>query len=630
MSPQPQTSEESRPRPRRRRLGEVLLDAGVITQSQLDHALGERLMQDGRRERLGAVIKRLGYATDEDVARALATQLRVEHAAGTDLELDPSATSAVPAQIAERHGVVPVRWEGDELVVACDDPTDVVAVDDVKIAAGARTVRLVVVTPHELTELRQRAYDFEHRAGELLETGEEEADEEEPLATAAITDNAPIVRLAQRLLTDAIDGGASDVHVEPGGEGTDVRFRVDGVLQHITTVPKAMSNALVSRLKILANMDIAERRLPQDGRMRMKRPSGDVDVRASTLPSVFGETMVLRLLRKGDEQLLIGDVGFDETQRRRALEAIARPQGLVLISGPTGSGKTSTLYAFLREIAEETRNIITLEDPVEYQLDGVNQTSINERIGLTFPRSLRTVLRQDPDVVMVGEIRDPETAELALQASLTGHLVFSTLHTNDAPSTVVRLRDLGVPSYLVSSSLSLVIAQRLVRRLCSHCARPAEPTEQELAELGVAHQDGATYLVPVGCAACGRTGYRGRTGLFEVLEIDDAVRELIGSGGSEAAIRRAGGNTGLRSLREHGLAKARAGQTSLAEVLRVTPVDGSAEGACPTCAQTVEEDFAFCPWCTTDLRPPACGTCGQELRFGWRACPTCGAPREEG
>ena len=624
MSSQTRTKPTSRPRPHRRRLGEVLLDAGVITQSQLDHALSERLMQDGRRERLGAVIKRLGYATDEDIARALATQLRVEHAAGTDLELDAPASTAVPPAIAERHGVVPVRWEDDELVVACDDPTDVVAFDDVKLAAGARSVRLIVVTPSELTELRQKAYDFDHRAGELLEAGDEDDEDEEPLATAAINDNAPIVRLAQRLLSDAIDGGASDVHVEPGSAGTDVRFRIDGVLQHITTVPKAMSNALISRLKILANMDIAERRLPQDGRMRMQRSSGEVDFRASTLPSVFGETMVLRLLRKGDEQLLLDDVGFDDDQRQRAVSAIARPQGLVLISGPTGSGKTSTLYAFLREIADERSNIITLEDPVEYQLDGVNQTSINERIGLTFPRSLRTVLRQDPDIVMVGEIRDPETAELALQASLTGHLVFSTLHTNDAPGTVVRLRDLGVPSYLVSSSLTLVIAQRLVRGLCKSCAKPAEPTEQELAQLGIAHEDGATYRVAVGCAACGRTG------LFEVLEIDDAIRELISSGGSEAAIRRAGGNTGLRSLREHGVAKARAGQTSLAEVLRVTPADDGSEGACPTCSQTVEEGFAFCPWCTTDLRPPACGGCGQELRFGWRACPSCGAPREDG
>ena len=623
-------SSQARPRGRRRRLGEVLLDAGVLSQSQLDHALTERLLDGGKRERLGTAIQRLGYATDEDIARALAEQLGAEYADPADLGLDPEVAHRIPAQMAQRHGVLPLRWEDDRiLVLACDDPTDVIAADDVRVAAGARGLNLVVVTRDTIEDARRKAYGFDSRAGELLDAIEDDTDEPPAAELEAIAEDAPIVRLVEGLLREGIDAGASDVHVEPGSGGTEVRYRVDGVLHHVTTVPRSGTPALLSRLKIMAGMDIAERRLPQDGRMRLRSQGGEVDLRVSTLPSMFGETMVLRLLRKGDEQLRIHEVGFSEHQQEAAVAAIERPQGLVLLTGPTGSGKTSTLYAFLQELAEETRNIITLEDPVEYQLDGINQTQINERIGLTFPRSLRTVLRQDPDVVMVGEIRDPETAELALQASLTGHLVLSTLHTNDAPGAVVRLRDLGIPTYLVSSALTMVVAQRLVRTLCKRCAAPTEASEHESAQLHLGDGPQATWHGPVGCASCNHTGYRGRTGLYEVLMVDGALKELVGVGGAESAIRQAARNAGMRSLREHGLAKARAGTTSLAEVLRVTPTDAVDAGTCPTCAQIVEPEVAHCPWCAADLRPPACAACEQELRFGWRACPSCGTLRED-
>ena len=615
---------------RRRRLGEMLVDAGVLSEEQLQHALTERRVEGGRRERLGMAIQRLGYVTDEEIARALAIQLGLAYADSEELSVDPSATSAISSTMAERHGVLPLRWEDDRiLVLACDDPTDVIAADDVRVAAGARGLQLVVVTADTIDEARRRAYGFDGRAGDLLDALEEE--DQTPLAELeAIAEDAPIVRLAEGLLRDGVEAGASDIHVEPSSGGTQVRYRVDGVLHHVTTVPRSGTAALLSRMKIMAGMDIAERRLPQDGRMRMRGGGGEVDLRVSTLPSMYGETMVMRLLRKGDEQLTIHEVGFDDHQREAAIAAVERPQGLVLLTGPTGSGKTSTLYAFLQELAQESRNIITLEDPVEYQLDGINQTQINERIGLTFPRSLRTVLRQDPDVVMVGEIRDPETAELALQASLTGHLVLSTLHTNDAPGAVVRLRDLGIPGYLVSSALTMVIAQRLARSLCSRCAAATAPTEQEVAQLHLGDEPAGGWRGPVGCSSCSHTGYRGRTGLYEVLMVDGALKELVSAGGAESAIRQAGRSAGMRSLREHGLAKARTGETSLSEVLRVTPADVAGEGTCPTCAQIVEPDFAHCPWCSADLRPPACAACHQELRFGWRACPACGALREEG
>jgi type IV pilus assembly protein PilB len=618
---QPADTPGTAPLPGRKRIGQVLIEAGIINEDELHAALSERAHSAHRRERLGSTLVRLGFATGDEVARALADQLGLDFLTEHEVEADPTVGSAVPQALALRHEIVPLRWADDAtLAVACVDPTDVVAVDDVRMAAGARTLHRVVVTPATLRKLSDRV----HGGGteEILEAVEE--DPEIPDVPATVVEDAPIVRLAERLVQDAVAAGASDVHIEPGAKGTAVRYRIDGVLHRATTVPANASPALLSRLKIMAQMDITERRLPQDGRMRLRSAAGQVDVRASTLPSMHGETLVLRLLRKGDEQLRLGDVGFDDVQRKTALEAIGRSQGLILLTGPTGSGKTSTLYALLRELADDSRNIVTLEDPVEYQLDGVNQTQINARIGLTFPRSLRTVLRQDPDVVMVGEIRDPETAELALQASLTGHLVLSTLHTNDAPGAVVRLRDLGIPSYLVASALTTVIAQRLVRRICRTCARPATREEREI---GGAHTaDDTSFLMPVGCGTCGTTGYKGRTGLFEVLRVEGHVPELIASHADSTALRQSGVADGMRSLRHHGLAKARAGVTSLPEVLRVTPVDEQGD-ACLACTQPVEPDFAHCPWCGTNLQPPSCHACDRELRPEWSVCPGCGVQR---
>ncbi len=397
------------------------------------------------------------------------------------------------------------------------------------------------------------------------------------------------------------------------------------------SVPRTKAGALVSRLKLMAAMDIAERRRPQDGRATFRTGGQEVDLRVSSLPSLHGETIVIRLLRKGAERLSLTDVGFDDATLPVVLAAVERPQGLVLLTGPTGSGKTSTLYGFLAHLAGEAQNIITLEDPVEYELRGVNQTQINDRIGFTFAKALRTVLRQDPDVVMVGEVRDPETAELALQAALTGHLVFSTLHTNTASGAVVRLRDLGIPNYLVSSALSLVIAQRLARRVCPACAVSAAPSERLLSQLGLtpADVDGVTFRVGAGCGACGQSGYRGRTGVFEVLPVDGAVRELLSSGAGEGRIRQAARMAGMRSLREDGLRLAREGVTTLEEILRVTRADLTDSGTCPVCAQSVEPEFSLCPWCGVHLRPDACGGCESPLELGWRVCPKCGTPVPE-
>jgi len=618
----------------RRRIGELLLAEGVLTDAQLAQALEAQKNKQGPRERLGQTVVRLGLVTEQAVAKSLAHQLGLEHLEGDDITVDEGVASLVSPAIAERHKLLPLRREGDTLIVACSDPTDVVALDDVRLASGSRRVRAVVATPTVLGAAIRRAYGLGGgRANELLDAISDDEIEAEASSEELSVDDGPVVRLAEGILAEAVKTGASDIHIEPGDRDTAVRYRIDGVLTRVMLVPRAKAGALVSRLKIMSGMDIAEKRRPQDGRAVFRTGGRSVDLRVSSLPSLHGETLVMRILRKGAERLGIDQVGFTDTGMASVLSAIERPQGLVLITGPTGSGKTSTLYSFLGHLAGEANNIITLEDPVEYELPGVNQTQINERIGFTFAKALRTVLRQDPDVVMVGEIRDPETAELGLQASLTGHLVFSTLHTNNASGAIVRLRDLGIPSYLVAASVTLVIAQRLVRTLCTECAQPAPPSERVLSQLGLSPRDVAddVFYVGAGCSACSQSGYRGRLGVFEIIPVDAAVRELLSTGGSESAIRRAARIAGMTSLREDGLRLARAGRTTLEEILRVTPADVGEAGACPVCAQQVEPEFALCPWCGVHLRPDACERCEHPLETGWRVCPACGTqvPGEE-
>ncbi len=618
----------------RRRLGELLTDAGVLTSAQLEEALGSRGRVEGRRERVGEAVVRLGMASDLDIARALASQLGLELVDGDDLQVDQEAARLIPAALAQRRELLPLRSEPDgTLVVACADPTNVIGLDDVRVRSGADRVRPVVTPAPVVQEAIRQVFGIDHRAGELIDAIGSEASSgnaleamEADLAIAA--SDAPVARLLEGILSDALAVGASDVHVEPGERVTRVRYRVDGVLRQTMTVPRSTNSALTSRLKLMAGMDIAERRRPQDGRSRLASDHGEVDLRVSSLPSMHGETIVVRLLRKGAERLSMDDLRFDAAQAPLVRGALSRPQGLVLITGPTGSGKTSTLYAFLGELADESRNVITIEDPVEYELGGVNQTQVNEQIGLSFARSLRTVLRQDPDVIMVGEIRDSETAMLALQASLTGHLVFSTLHTNDAPNAAVRLRDLGVPPYLIASSLSLVVAQRLVRNVCPRCTAPVKPSEQQASDLYLAPADldNGDFRRGRGCPSCDRSGYRGRSGLFEMLPIDADVRDLVSGNASEAAIRQAGRRAGMRNLREDGVAKAMRGVTTLEEIARVTSTETLGSGSCPVCAQDVEDEFTRCPWCGTDLRPDSCASCQRPLGEGWRVCASCGSP----
>ncbi len=556
-------------------IGEYLVAEGLITQAELLEALASRMVIDGRRERLGETLMRLGFVSEDDIARIVATQFGLEFAGGEIPSPHVGANNIVPETLARRHQIVPLWLEPDgALVVLCVDPTDIVAMDDVRLAAGARGVRPIVTSSDKLKQALSIVYTAEGSTGHLLQMLAEDDDEPEEDLQAVDAD-APVIRLAETIIHDALHGNASDIHVEPSKTGTRVRYRIDGVLHEIMEVPRNVHNALVSRLKLIAGMDIAERRRPQDGRSTYRAAGAEVDLRVSTLPLMHGEKVVMRLLRKGAEQLLLEDVGLSEEQHALVLSHIERPQGLCLLTGPTGAGKTSTLYAFLAHLADEERNLVTIEDPIEYELAGVNQSQVNPRIDYTFGNALRTVLRQDPDVVMVGEIRDMETAELAMQASLTGHMVFSTLHTNDAVGAVTRLADLGIPNYLIAASLTMVVAQRLARRVCNSCAEPVEPTAIQVERLALTPEEVAAgrWRRGRGCSTCSHTGYRGRIGLFEVLTVDRGVKNALMTSGDETQIEAAARRNGLKSLREDGIAKAMLGLTSLDEVLRVTPTD---------------------------------------------------------
>jgi type IV pilus assembly protein PilB len=575
----------------RRRLGEVLVDSGVLTRDQLEHALRAQREDPGGRRRLGEVITELGFADEVQIARALSDQLRLPFVDLASMSMSEAALRALPRHVAVRLQVVPVALAHDVLTIAMSDPTNVVAMDDIRMATGFAQLRATVATASDLRDAVNRHYGGQGAAGEAAANAigalkdvqgiefVEDLGEDDGDGGVGIED-APVVRLVNAVLGEALYSRASDVHIEPRPRDVGVRLRIDGLLREVMVVPKAIQGALISRIKILSGMDIAERRRPQDGRGKIRHEGQEADTRVSSMPSMHGETVVIRLLRKeGEKAKSLSEIGLGDTDRAKLEQAIREPQGLVLITGPTGSGKTSTLYAALGIRIEPTINVVTLEDPVEGELPGVNQVQINERAGLTFAGGLRTILRQDPDVVMVGEIRDPETAAISMQASMTGHLVLSTLHTNDAPSAVGRLLDMGVEPYLITSSLTLVVAQRLARVPCPRCAEPvqADPRTLELLGIDPGAVDTGRLRRGTGCGSCSRTGYQGRIGLFQVLTVTRHLRELVVERAPEGALYDEAVASGMRSMRADGLAKALAGVTTLEEVLRVTPADSAGQ-----------------------------------------------------
>jgi type IV pilus assembly protein PilB len=561
------------------RLGELLIKRALITQDQLTKATAEQQLQGGI---LAAHLVRLGFLTEDQLVSYLQKEYRLPIVDPMSLEIGSDILQLTPVSLAAKHQLMPLNIAGSTLTVAMVDPSNLVAINEVKFITGY-DVRVVLSKLASLRKALDHFYEGGSAIRDVLTQIESEdvevvrEDQEVDLKELErATEEAPVVKLVNALLTDAIRKRASDIHVEPFEKMLRVRFRIDGVLYEIMKPPLKLKNPLLSRLKIMAALDIAERRLPQDGRIKLRLPdSKEMDFRVSVIPTIFGEKIVLRLLDKSSLQLDMTKLGFEETALDDFKESISRPFGMVLVTGPTGSGKTTTLYSALSELNRITDNISTVEDPVEYNLVGINQVQIHDDIGLSFAAALRSFLRQDPDVIMVGEVRDFETAEIAIKAALTGHLVLSTLHTNDAPSTINRLLNMGVEPFLVSSSLNLILAQRLARVICPRCKTEMEYPREALLEVGFSPDeiDDLQFFHGAGCDECSMTGFRGRIALYEVLPMREEIREAVLVGASALDIKRKAMSLGMKTLRQSGLGKVREGATTIEEVVRVTVSD---------------------------------------------------------
>ena len=550
---------------------EILVARGIVDDVQLEEAL--RLRRGDPRS-LGEILLSQGCVEAADLAKASAERLGLSYLALTERDVDREALSLVDQRLLRRHEAVPLRVEKGRLLVAMSDPTDFFALEDLIMLSG-RPVTPVVATEEAIRSTLDEVFEAEEDFGGLLEAAAGPSREDHPppeLGDDSGYENAPVVRLVSSILRRAVAEGASDVHIEPRGAELAVRLRVDGLLREAMSVPSALRHAVVARVKILADLDIAERRLPQDGRFSVTEAGKKVDLRVATLPTAFGEKAVLRILDTGSVEVDLGKLGFTREVLQAYEKVFRRPYGTILVVGPTGSGKSTTLHATLRELGSPERNIITIEDPIEYRIQGLNQVQVNPKIGLTFASGLRSILRSDPDVVMIGEIRDFETAKTSVEAALTGHLVLATLHTNDAPGAVTRLTEMGVEPFLTASAVDCVIAQRLARRLCEECKRRATVDEEFLHGPGIAFErlmgDAPEFHEAVGCERCGGTGYRGRIGIYEMMPVGDAVRDLILRRAPAGALGRVAEEAGMVRLREDGLLKAARGITTIEEILR--------------------------------------------------------------
>jgi type IV pilus assembly protein PilB len=565
------------------RLGELLVREDLITPLQLQKALEETKRSGGR---LGAELAKLGFLEENELTAFLSKQYGVPSINLKEFEIDPDVIQLIPRDVVSKHQVIPVNRTGSTLIVAMADPSNIFAVDDIKFLTGYN-VEVVVAAEQDIAEAEEKYYtqsvnfddvmdDFEDGDIEFGEEGGEEDEDINILDLEKSAGDAPVVKLVNLILMDAIRKNASDIHCEPFEKQFRIRYRIDGMLYEVMKPPVKLKHAITSRLKIMAQLDIAERRLPQDGRIKMKLGRNrEMDFRVSSLPTLWGEKVVLRLLDKSNLQLDMTKLGFEERTLERFKEAIYQPYGMLLITGPTGSGKTTTLYSVLSELNKSTTNISTAEDPVEYNLFGINQVQMHDEIGLNFSTALRAFLRQDPDIILVGEIRDFETAEIGIKAALTGHLVLSTLHTNDAPSSISRLLNMGIEPFLVASSVLMIGAQRLVRTVCKDCKEPQEVTEQTLLDIGVKPEEVEEYDVHVGsgCRTCNNTGYKGRSACYEIMPMTEEVREFVLNGASTLEIKREAIRQGMKTMRAAALTKLKNGTSSLEEVVRMTAGD---------------------------------------------------------
>ncbi|GAB2694259.1 hypothetical protein GCM10027194_30580 [Thalassiella azotivora] len=551
-----------------KQLSDILLEEGLVTESQLTAAFDEH-HRVGRP--LGRILVEHGVLTEAQLVASLAQQIGLEFVDLTDHPVDGSAVARVTAAVCRRHTVLPVGYDDGRLVLAMADPGNVFALDDIRSFTGM-DVRPVVATRDDLLNAINRYCRADADLDDITNALESEHDEDELSHVREIVEDAPIVKYVNLLITQAVQDRASDIHIEPGEHELRVRYRIDGVLHEVMRSPKQIQSGVISRLKIMAEMDIAERRKPQDGRLSVNAHGKKVDLRVASLPTVWGEKVVMRILDNSTARLDLADLGFTDDNFRRFETSFTKPYGMILVTGPTGSGKSTTLYATLNLVSRPEINVITVEDPVEYRLPGINQVQVNAKAGLTFASALRSILRSDPDVVLIGEIRDHETAQIAVEAALTGHLVLSTLHTNDAPSAVTRLTEMGIEPFLVGSALDAVLAQRLARRLCGKCKEPYQPTEQELAAAQFPWLPGEPVpelFRPVGCPACAKTGYKGRLALHEVMTVTEDLERLAVARASAAEIASVAQRQGMVSLRNDGWHKVIDGVTSIEEILRV-------------------------------------------------------------
>jgi type IV pilus assembly protein PilB len=570
------------------RLGEILLKHSLITKDQLEKALEHQKANGGK---LGTNLVKLGFVTEEDITRCLSKQFGVPSVNLSFFEIDSSVLELVPSEVCRKYDLIPVNKAGATLTVAMADPTNIHAINDINFITGF-SVEPVVAAESSIKEAIDKYYGSAHSV-ELQKTLEkvqeqmeiedigdvqviEEAEELDLSDITKAVEEAPVVKLVNKIIYDACVRGASDIHVEPYEKEFRIRYRIDGVLYIVLNPPLKLKDAITSRIKIMSKMDIAEKRLPQDGRIKVKlKIEGrmkELDFRVSVIPCLFGEKVVMRLLDKDRLMLDMTKLGFEPSSLEKFERAIERPYGMILVTGPTGSGKTNTLYSAIQRINRPEVNIVTCEDPVEFNMPGVNQVQMHDQIGLNFAAALRSFLRQDPNIILVGEIRDFETAEIAIKAALTGHLVLSTLHTNDAPSAITRLMNMGIEPFLVASSVHLIVAQRLIRRVCSNCKEPVKVPPQTLMEIGFSEEEARNLTIYKGrgCQQCHNSGYKGRIALFEVLDVTDDIKELILVGASALEIRRKAIENGMLTLRESGLEKIRHGITTIEEVVRET------------------------------------------------------------
>lgn len=562
------------------RLGELLLKEKLISDDQLTKALEAQREGGGR---LGFNLTKLGFVTDADLTQFLSKQYGIPTVDLMEEEVDADVIKLVPEEVARKYHIMPINRTGSTLVIAMADPSNIFAIDDIKFLTGYN-VEPLVASDEAIKSAIDNFYESDDYGLEGVFTDFDDDDmevvqEEDDLDVSDLqkaTEEAPVVRLVNFILTDAIKKGASDIHIEPYEKHFRVRYRIDGVLHEVMKPPIKLKNAIASRIKIMSQLNIAERRLPQDGRIKLKLGKRkEMDYRVSVLPTLYGEKVVMRLLDKSNLQLDMTKLGFEQTALDGFLEAIHKPWGIVLVTGPTGSGKTTTLYSALSELNKITDNISTAEDPVEFNLMGINQVQMHDDIGLNFAASLRSFLRQDPDIIMVGEIRDYETAEIAIKAALTGHLVLSTLHTNDAPSTVNRLLNMGIEPFLVASATNLILAQRLARKICTDCQEKVEVPLRVFNDMGIDSDEikNTDFYTGKGCAACNGTGFKGRIALYEVMPFSESLKELVLNGASSAELKKAAISESMKTLRMSGVTKAMEGVTTLEEILRVTMAD---------------------------------------------------------